>query len=322
MSAITRFVAAGLAAGLGGVLVAAAPAEAAVQVRTAGQLSKALRGAKPGTTIKIAKGVYTGTFRLRARGTKARPITIIGAKGAVLRGENVRKGKVLALDGAAWVKINGISVTNAQKGILVDRSHRVLLDRVKVFGTGMEAVHFRYGTTDSVIRYSRIFDTGLYKPQFGEGVYIGSAQSNQKNDSSDRNSVHHNVIGPNVRAEGVDAKEYSSGGKIYANRFDGRGLSGKNYADSWVDIKGNGYLVAGNKGANTLADGMQVHSVANGWGCGNVFKGNTLDLRAAPGIDGRAFGIFAPDATTTCKTTVTPDNQVTAGTGLTNVPVG
>jgi hypothetical protein len=312
----------GLAAGLGGVLFAAAPAEAAVQVRTAGQLSRALRSAKPGTTIKIARGVYTGTFRLSARGTKARPITIIGAKGAVLRGEKVGKGKVLTIDGAAWVKISGISVTNAQKGILIDHSHRVLLDRVKVFGIGMEAVHFRHGTTDSVVRYSRIFDTGLYKPQFGEGVYLGSAQSNQKNDRSDRNSVLHNVIGPNVRAEGVDAKEYSSGGKIYANRFDGRGLSGENHADSWVDIKGNGYLVEGNKGANTLADGMQVHSVANGWGCGNLFKANSLDLRGARGVDGKAYGIFAPDATAACRTTVTPDNKVTAGTGLTNVPVG
>ncbi|GAA3198351.1 right-handed parallel beta-helix repeat-containing protein [Actinocorallia longicatena] len=323
MSATSRIVATGLAAAVAGAVLSAAPAGAAVQVRTAGQLSKALRTAKAGTTIRIAKGVYTGTFRLKAKGTKARPITIAGAKGAVLRGEKAKKGKVLSVDGSAWVKITGITVTNAQKGIMLNGSRRVLIDHVTVHGIGMEAVHFRHNSTDNVIRYSRIYDTGVHKAKFGEGVYIGSAVSNGRNDRSDRNSVHHNTFGPNVRAEAIDVKEYSSQGKIYKNLFDGRGLSGANFADSWIDVKGNGYLIQANKGRYTLADGMQVHSVVKGWGCGNVFKGNSLDVRGARGDGGRkAYGIFVANPPAGCKTTVTADNKVVGGAGLTNIAVG
>ncbi|GAB3653495.1 hypothetical protein GCM10027589_11710 [Actinocorallia lasiicapitis] len=321
MSATSRFAVVGLAAALVSGVLAAAPASAAVQVRDAGQLSKALRNAKPGTTIRIAKGTYNGTFRLRAKGTKAKPITIIGAKGAVLRGERAKKGKVLQLEQAAWVKISGITVTNAQKGILIDRSHHILLDHVTVHGTGNEAVHFRTNTTDSVIRYSRIYNTGVVKPKFGEGVYIGSAVSNRKNDKSDRNSVHHNTFGPNVRAEAIDVKEYSSNGRIYDNTFDGRGLSGANFADSWIDVKGNRYLIRNNKGRNTLADGMQVHQVVPGWGCFNVFRGNVLDLRGAKGDEGKAYGISAPNLPQGCPVTVHADNKVIGGTALTNVAV-
>lgn len=40
-------------------------------------------------------------------------------------------------------------------------------------GTGQEAVHLRYGTTHSKLQYSRLHDTGLINPQYGEGIYIG-----------------------------------------------------------------------------------------------------------------------------------------------------
>lgn len=74
-------------------------------------------------------------------------------------------------------------------------------------------------------------------PRYGEGVYVGSAESNCCRytdcdpDHSDRTVVG-NRIGPNVTAESVDVKEGTANGVIRDNDFDGTALVG---ADSWVD---------------------------------------------------------------------------------------
>ena len=117
--------AAGLATGLGGVLFAAAPAEAAVQVRTAGQLSKAFRSAKPGTTIKIARGVYTGTFRLRAR-NEIRPSRSLGE----VEVSSVKK-KMKDKAFARAVRREDISEGAALLGISVDEHIQTVLEAMR-----------------------------------------------------------------------------------------------------------------------------------------------------------------------------------------------
>ena len=52
------------------------------------------------------------------------------------------------------------------------------------------------------------------------------------------------------------------------------GSAGQNSADSWVDVKGNGWLISGNTGTSALLDGFQTHVVVAGWGQGNTFTGN------------------------------------------------
>ena len=73
------------------------------------------------------------------------------------------------------------------------------------------------------------------------------------------------------------------GGRIVGNRFDNSGYSGKNSADSWVDVKGNGWLIEGNTGVNSIGDGFQTHEIVDGYGTGNVFKNNTADLKGGSG---------------------------------------
>ncbi|OUM40497.1 hypothetical protein CI784_13365 [Arthrobacter agilis] len=62
---------------------------------------------------------------------------------------------------------------------------------------GAEAVHFRTGSSDGGIRDSVIHDTGLKQPEYGEGIYLGSAKSNWTGgvpDRSDRITVSGNRI--------------------------------------------------------------------------------------------------------------------------------
>lgn len=67
-----------------------------------------------------------------------------------------------------------------------------------------------------------------------------------------------NQIGPDVAAECVDIKEGSCCGLISGNTFIGP-EKGQNYAEAWVDVKGEGYTIENNSGSNPLKNGFEVN---------------------------------------------------------------
>ncbi|MFD7325772.1 discoidin domain-containing protein [Streptomyces sp. NPDC059875] len=319
-----------------------------VDVSTAAQLQSALAGAQPGQTIRLAAGVYRGAFVTQRAGTASAPITLTGPSDAVLVNDGpsgtgpscpvptsgVDSGYGLWLYGAPYWKLDGFTVKESKKGVVLDDSHHVTIDGVSVHHVDEEAVHFRRSSADGVIRNSTITHTGLVQAGYGEAVYIGSAGSNWAChgnqggvDRSDRVQVLDNKLGPSVAAEHIDIKEGTSNGVIRGNTFDGTGITGQNSADSWVDAKGTGYLIETNTGTfsspGTFANGYETHnpsttpSFLNG--CGNVWRGNRSDLGGV--------GDYAIKITSTSKCSANPNvvhssNTVTnAGIGLTNVPV-
>ncbi|WP_206501955.1 right-handed parallel beta-helix repeat-containing protein [Streptomyces chrestomyceticus] len=289
-----------------------------IDVSTAAQLKDALSAAKPGDTIRLADGTYKGNFKAAtAAGTSAR-ITLTGSAKAVLAASG---GYGLHLDGASYWTVRGITVTGGQKGIVTDGANGVVLDSVTVHGLDMEGVHFRKSSKDGVIKNSRIYDTGRDGSGMGEGVYVGSAGGT--GDKSDNVQILHNTIGPGVGGENIDIKEGTTGAKIIGNTFDGSGLTGAHYDDSWADIKGNKVLVEGNTGKHTRNNGYETHSQQPGWGCGTVFRGNRSDLSGASGPNRYGFHITNYDASN-CPVTISGDNTVTGGRGIATpgVPVG
>ncbi|WP_316525698.1 right-handed parallel beta-helix repeat-containing protein [Kitasatospora brasiliensis] len=293
---------------------------AVVEVGTAKQLQSALAAAVPGQTIRLADGAYSGNFKATTPGTAAARITLTGSANAVLTAPS-GGGYGLYLNGASYWTVQGLTVTGGQKGIMADAANHVLLDEVTVHHTTMEGVHFRNSSAYGTLRNSRIHDTGLNRDGMGEGVYVGTA--NTLTDHSDHVEITGNTFGPNIGAENVDLKEGTTGGLVSGNTFDGDGLTGRNYDDSWVDVKGNDYVIENNTGRRTTDDGYQVHSVQPGWGCGTVFRGNRSDLAGATGPDRYAIDVTDYDAAK-CEATVGADNTVTGGRGLVNpgVPVG
>ncbi|MEU3414800.1 right-handed parallel beta-helix repeat-containing protein [Streptomyces sp. NPDC006658] len=293
---------------------ASASAAATVEVATSAQLKTALAAARPGDTIHLADGTYTGNFKATVPATAAARITLTGSRSAVLTAGG---GYGLHLNGASYWTVGGLTVTGGQKGIVIDAAEGVVVDGVTVHGLDMEGVHFRNSSTDGVIENSRIYDTGNDGRGMGEGVYVGTA--NTLSDRSDRVRVLNNTIGPDVGGENVDIKEGTTGARIIGNTFDGSGLTGANYDDSWVDVKGNDVLVQDNTGTATTNDGYQTHTQQPGWGCGTVFKGNKSTLTGATGANRLAIDVTNYSAT--CRTTVYSSNTVTDGNGLTNVQV-
>ncbi|WP_420711765.1 right-handed parallel beta-helix repeat-containing protein [Streptomyces sp. NRRL F-5123] len=303
-----------------GTPTGAPPAGQLVQVKDSQSLKAALAAALPGQTISLADGTYTGNFKITAAGTAAAPIVLTGSRNAVLTTSS-GGGNVVQLTSSPYWTIRGVTLTHAQKGIMIDSSDHVTVDGVQVYGTTMEGVHFRTSSSYGVVQNSFIHDTGTSGNGMGEGVYVGTA--NTLTDTSDHVRISDNVIGPNVGGENIDIKEGTTGGVISGNTFDGSGLTGANYDDSWVDIKGNGYTVTGNRGSRSTNDGFQTHSQFDGWGCGTVFRGNASDLTGATGPDRYAIHVTDYDAAT-CPVTVAADNTVTGGNGLVNpgIPIG
>jgi Right handed beta helix region len=288
-----------------------------VDVSTARALQRALDNATKGQRIRLADGVYQGEFVVRRSGTASRRIALCGSRRAELRGDTLKEGYVLHLDGADHWTLSGFTVTNGEKGIMADRAAHNIVQGVAVHHIGHEAIHLRTFSTDNLVQGNDVHHTGLRKAKYGEGVYVGSAHSNWcqhsgcKPDRSDRNRILGNRIGPDVAAESVDLKEGTSSGLVSGNDFIGRNMTG---ADSWVDVKGNAWTVMDNRGSLSPQDGFQVHVEAPGWGRDNVIAGNSGDL----GADGE-YGVRVDNDAR--GTRVGCDNQVSgAGKGLSNIP--
>ncbi|HEU5108512.1 MAG TPA: hemagglutinin protein, partial [Micromonosporaceae bacterium] len=303
------------------------PGGRVVNVATAAALTAALSDARAGDTIQLADGTYAGRFRLVGkRGTAQAPITVRGSRRAVLDGGEVSTGYGFELRDVAYVRLVGFAVTRSQKAVVTERATFSELDGLHLHHIGDEAVALRRDSTDNVVRNSLIEETGLFEPQYGEGVYIGtwngSWQGGQP-DASDRNQVLDNTFGPNVRAEHVDIKEGTSGGVVRGNRFEGRGLSGQNFADSFIDAQGNDYVISDNvgsftAGSGTFANAFETHIQLDGWGCGNVFRGNSADLG---GVGQYLVRVQLPNCAGNPNVVASSNTVTGARTGLTNIPV-
>lgn len=286
---------------------------ATVRVSTADDLTKALAAAKPGDVIALADGTYQGKFVARTSGTQAAPVFLCGGSGAVLDAGGVKAGYGFHLDGVSWWRLVGFTVQNAQKGVVADKSQHSVIQDLTVQNIGDEGIHLRAFSSDNVVVGNTVRGTGKRREKFGEGIYIGSAKSNWDTyssggpDRSDRNVVRGNSVS-GTTAESVDIKEGTSSGVLVGNVFDGSALTTEG-GDSWVDVKGNSWLIQDNRGTHSVMDGFQTHDVVDGWGTGNVFKGNT-----ATGV--ADYGIALKPA---LGNKILCDNKVTGGKGLSNV---
>jgi len=276
-------------------------------VASASQLSAALSAAEPGTVIVLADGTYSGEFTIARSGTADAPITLCAGPGAVLDGGSTDHGYTLHLDGASHWSIAGLTISGGQKGVMLDRSSSNVLTGLTISGTGDEALHLRAGSSDNLVEGTTISGTGLRSPEYGEGIYIGTAESNWCDisacapDASDRNHLVGNTISATT-AESIDVKEGTTGGEIRDNRLDGDGTTA---VDSLLDVKGSGWVITGNTGTAAPVDGAQVHVIVTGWGSGNRFSANTFAVAS----DG--YAVLLEGAARSAGNVVSCDNVAT-----------
>jgi len=304
-----------------------------ITVKTGPELAAALTDAHPGDAITMSDGTYTmkstsvmvgkqnasAAFRLATSGTPSQRIVLQGSRNAIIDGNN---DYGLHIFKANNVDLKGFTVINGSKGIIVDGSNNVVIDGVEVRNIAMEGIHLRSFSSNNEIKNSYVHHTGRDKKtgaiddQYGEGLYVGTANSNWgtytdgKVDTSDNNKLIGNRI-EYTGGEGIDVKEGTSNGIIENNTFDNAGIAG-GFSDSWLDMKGNNWIVRNNRGVNATKDGFQIHGVWAGWGNNNTFTNNV-----AAGV--KDFGFWVQNNVTGNKISCT-NTAPGAPAGLANVP--
>jgi len=259
-----------------------------ITVSDSDELQNALKNASAGDTILLESGEYKtdksgksgSLFFSASSGTADAPITIKSADSenpAVLSGNSPTANMVLYIMGEYW-NIENIVCCNAKKGIMLDQSSYSTIRNVEVYNIGEEGIHLRDGSSECKVLDSNVHDTGMLTAKYGEAVYIGSAKSTSGYDyNCNNNLVSGCTLGPNVTAEHVDIKEYTTGNVVENCKFLGAGMT---ECDSFVDIKGNETVVRNNQGdtqGNTnITDAFQVHSQLEGWGRDNLVYGNSV----------------------------------------------
>ena len=273
-----------------------------VYVENTDELKNALKSAKAGDEIILAEGeyVYSGDtpkgymFTSSADGTEENPIIIRSEnpeKPAILSGSSTSENYVLDISGDWW-KIKDLKVTNAQKGIILDNSNHTEIINCEVYNIGSEGIHFRDNSSYCLAENCYVHDTGVVSPGYGEAVYVGSAEST----SGYGHDCHYNTIrncklGPNVAAEHVDIKEYTIGTTVENCTFDGKGMSGENYAKSFVNIKGNDCVIRNNvgyrNGCTAIQRAFEQNNVVDGWGQNATVYGNKVYMDTATNALGK-----------------------------------
>ena len=294
-----------------------------VSVSTVAQLQAALAGARPGDQIRLADGVYTGNWTATVSGTADHRISLCGGRGAVLTTGSLDAGHALWLNGASYWTVWGVTLRESLGGLSISGGSHDVVENVEIHTTGQHALHVSMLSSHNVLRGNVIHHTGRRKPEFGEGIYVGSyhtswcARTACQPDRSDGNQVIGNTIGPYVTAEHVQVMEGTTGGVIRGNVFDGTGMGAPAapYADSWVAVMGNGWTVEDNRGTASLRNGFEVWVEVDGWGVDNVFRRNDANVGAA------GYGFHVNERA--LRTQLACDNAVrNAGSGFANVSCG
>jgi len=267
-----------------------------VAVSTSAQLHAALAAATPGDLIEMANGTYGdgSEFRLLTSGTASQPITVCGSPSAIIDAGSVSGRDGMKLSSASYAKLDGFTITNALFGVWIEKSVNTWVNGLTIHSIGQEGIEMVQFSKNAHISNNRIYDTGRVVAEYGEAIYVGSANAKWaaltagQPDATDSVLIEGNNIGPDVRAEHIDAKEGTHGGIIRNNTFNGAGMvesqgSGDSgWPNSWVILQGVGYHVTGNTGTNALAAGFRV--VTHGTvetGLDNVFSGNSFNVNGA-----------------------------------------
>lgn len=271
------------------------------------QMRKFGKKAVPGDMIELMPGIHKPFYSTREKtdgeglcgewprrlksatafklhGTPEKMITFCGSPhDTVIDGtRNLNTGAGLEVAQSSYVRFAGFSIKNVLRAVDVqDTVHSEIL-YITSTNTWHEGMRIRYNSSHNTVAFSKIMHTGKGYPGNGEGIYVGTASGRtvdcgNPSDQTNYNTIAHNSFGPMVPSENIDVKEFTVGGRIVNNTFNGAGLKGIHASTSWVALKGKEWLVANNTGFSLAVRGagIRVLKRAPTYGSSNLFLNNT-----------------------------------------------
>ena len=203
-------------------------------------INYAIGRSRPGDIVYVKNGTYREDVYIADKRGGANYITFRNYPGhfPVIRGDGVARGRNKIID-CDFVKFIGFTMTNFQHGLFVEKSNNILLQDLKVYDVGQEAVRIKLNSSFVMLKDSVIHDTGKW--QFnGEGVYIGTSSSQQPNsppyDNTHDITVKGNTI-YNTTDECIEAKEGTYNVTIDNNKIHDCLLDPKITSPGWGAIE-------------------------------------------------------------------------------------
>lgn len=292
-------------------------AACSVQIRSVAELDAAISTAQAGNVICLQPGTYDAaqgkdkTIKIDGKnGLAGKPITLRGQAGVIITNTGSEPG--IYVNKSSYIELDNLAIQDVTRAIMLDGASRVSMSKLNVTRTAQEAIHFRTRSTHNVLINSRISHVGVDTQnghpavrRFAEAIYVGSAQSNwlkvmgsaTSPDESNNNCISGNTVGPQVAAEAIDVKEGTSQTYILNNSFDLSGISGHNFADSALDLKGSHIYVGHNRFINSGST-----YIAN---LLRVVRGEDVPIIAP----GKLNGKITPDAIQTHIVATKPDTN-------------
>ena len=280
---------------------------------------------------------YYGNLKIEnINGEDENLIYILGNNTSSIYGNNLNLSKVLQITNSSYVFFGlettiideygkGFSLTNAQKGFYANNCNNLTIQNLNIYNIGEEGLHIMNNSYSVNIYNNKIYNTGLYIADYGEGIYVGSAETNWIDDEIDATNnidISYNYIYDTI-AECIDIKEGTFDGLIQYNYMNGSKLNNNNDADSWIDVKGSFWIIQNNTMEITYTDGIQVHYVDNqsdktNSGSYNTFKNNNMNCITNNDVSCSGYAINISNKTTgniVCNNNIYEN----ADKGLTNV---
>ena len=297
----------------------AAAGTAAAPWRT---IQRAADAVAPGDTVSIHAGSYPG-FVVTARGTEAAPIAFVGDGDVRILGAATAHRDAVLVQGGAWIRIEGLTVTGAQRaGISALDCDHVTVRRNRVDANG------RWGVFSSFCDDLVVEDNVASRSGTEHGIYASN--------SADRPVIRRNVVWGNTRCgihlngdvhfggDGVisgaviEDNVITDNGRGGGSGINGDGVTGARIRNNVLDgnhasgislyrIDGGAASTGNHVVNNTIrmaSDGRWAINLQDGAG-GNTLRNNIL-LHA-----GSARG--AIDACATCVTGLVSDHNVVVG---------
>jgi hypothetical protein len=184
------------------------PRAATIAVGPGDDLQAKIDGAAGGDVLLLATGTYRGVRLAHRHFTVDRPLIIKAAPGArpLILGTNYG-GYLGHLSDCSYIVFDGLTLENSNQPFYCTSIDHCLFLNLDIHNTGQEAIHLRGASHDIDIRNCRIYDTGHYRDQWCEGIYIGMGQppfEAVENVWIEGNDIHHTG-----HAEGINLKSRS-----------------------------------------------------------------------------------------------------------------